>query len=74
MPYHSWERGGNENLNGLIRQYFRKGMAFTDLTDREIQEVEDKLDNRPRKRVDYLSPLEQLNKILTSEGEVAFKT
>ncbi len=74
MPYHSWERGGNENLNGLIRQYFRKGMAFTDLTDREIQEVEDKLDNRPRKRVDYLSPLEQLNKILTSEGKVAFKT
>lgn len=49
-------------------------MAFTDLTDREIQEVEDKLDNRPRKRVDYLSPLEQLNKILTSEGKVAFKT
>jgi len=74
LPYHSWERGGNENLNGLIRQYFRKGMAFTDLTDREIQEVEDKLDNRPRKRVDYLSPLEQLNKILTSEGKVAFKT
>lgn len=73
-PYHSWERGSNENLNGLIRQYFRKGMDFTELTDREIQEVEDKLNNRPRKRFGYLSPLEQLNKLLTTEGKVAFKT
>ena len=73
-PYRSWERGSNENLNGLIRQYFRKGMDFTDLTDREIQEVEDKLNNRPRKRFGYLSPLEQLNKLLTTEGKVAFKT
>jgi len=49
-------------------------MDFTELTDREIQEVEDKLNNRPRKRLGYLSPLEQLNKILTTEGKVEFKT
>jgi IS30 family transposase len=73
-PYHSWERGSNENLNGLIRQYFKKGMDFSKLTDKMIQEVEDKLNNRPRKRFGYLSPLEQLNKVLTNEEKVAFKT
>lgn len=49
-------------------------MDFTELIDREIQEVEDKLNNRPRKIFGYLSSLKQLNKILTTEGEVAFKT
>lgn len=73
-PYHSWERGSNENLNGLIRQYFKKGMDFSELTDEQIQEVEDKLNNRPRKRFGYLSPLEQLNKALTNEQKVAFAT
>ena len=73
-PYHSWERGSNENLNGLIRQYFRKGMDFSELTDEQIQKVENKLNNRPRKRFGYLSPLEQLNKVLTNEQKVAFAT
>jgi len=48
-PYHSWERGLNENTNGLIRQYFPKGRDFTDITDVEVQNVMDKLNNRPRK-------------------------
>lgn len=57
-PYHSWERGANENLNGLIRQYFPKKTDFTKITDKQVQWVEDKLNNRPRKRLDYLSPIE----------------
>lgn len=57
-PYHSWERGANENINGLIRQYFPKGMSFETLTDEQIQYVEDKLNNRPRKKLNFLTPNE----------------
>src|SRR5690606_5864225 len=55
-PYHSWERGLNENTNGLIRQYFPKGMDFTSLTAEVVREVQDKLNSRPRKCIDYLTP------------------
>jgi len=55
-PYHSWERGANENLNGLIRQYFPKGLSFENITKEQVQEVEDKLNNRPRKRFGFQSP------------------
>ena len=48
-PYHSWERGLNENTNGLIRQYLSKGTDFNKLTDRQVLEIMDKLNNRPRK-------------------------
>lgn len=62
-PYHSWERGSNENLNGLIRDYFPKKMEFHEITDKQIKEAEDALNNRPRKRHKFLSPNEfnQLN-------------
>ena len=52
-PYHSWERGANENLNGLIRQYFPKGMSFENITKEQVQVAEDKLNNRPRKRFGF---------------------
>ena len=56
-PYSSWQRGCNENLNGLVRQYFPKKTAdFTKVTDAEIAEVERKLNNRPRKRLGWLTP------------------
>jgi IS30 family transposase len=55
-PYCSWERGTNENTNGLVRQYFPKGMDFRAITDEEVQAVEDRLNNRPRKRHGYLTP------------------
>ena len=54
-PYHSWERGANENMNGLIRQYFPKGMSFENITHEQVQKAEDKLNNRPRKRFGFLS-------------------
>jgi len=57
-PYHSWERGSNENTNGLIRQFFPKGMYFDNITEKEVKKVERLLNNRPRKRLGYLTPNE----------------
>ncbi len=57
-PYHSWERGTNENTNGLIRQFWPKSMAFDKLSADEVQAVEDNLNNRPRKVLGYQTPLE----------------
>lgn len=61
-PYHSWERGTNENTNGLIRQYFPKGTRFEDISDEQIQKIEDKLNSRPRKRLGFKSPNQMLTK------------
>jgi len=57
-PYHSWERGTNENTNGLIREYFPKGTDFTQISDEEIAKVEYILNTRPRKRLDWSTPLQ----------------
>lgn len=57
-PYCSWERGANENVNGLIRQYFPKGTDFKEVTEREIEAVMDRLNNRPRKTRGFKSPNE----------------
>lgn len=79
-PYHSWERGANENMNGLIRQYLPKGTSFDGLDDNEIKRIRDKLNHRPRKKLGYLTPIEyffanfapELNLSLTQK--VAFAT
>lgn len=55
-PYHSWERGLNENTNGLIRQYFPKGTDLRTATPAQIAEVESKLNHRPRKCLAYRTP------------------
>ena len=55
-PYHSWERGLNENTNGLIRQYFIKGSSFEKITDDEVEAVMHKLNHRPRKTLNYKTP------------------
>lgn len=55
-PYASWERGLNENTNGLIRQYFPKGRDFTTITQKEINQAMDKLNNRPRKCLGIKTP------------------
>ena len=60
-PYHSWQRGSNENLNGLIRQYIPKKTNFANLSDEFIQWVEDQLNDRPRKRFKFYSPNEIVN-------------
>ena len=57
-PYHSWERGLNENTNGLLRQYFPKGMDFSKITTYRIKKVEAELNARPRKTLGYRTPHE----------------
>ena len=57
-PYHSWERGSIENLNGLIRQYLPKGTSMRDLTQAQCDWIADKLNTRPRKRLNYKTPKE----------------
>jgi len=55
-PYSSWERGTNENTNGLIRQYFPKNRDFTTITQQEIDTAMERLNNRPRKRLGFQTP------------------
>lgn len=57
-PYHSWERGLNENMNGLIRQYAPKGSCFDSLTEEDVKRIMDKLNNRPRKCLGFKTPNE----------------
>lgn len=57
-PHHSWERGSNENANGLIRQYLKKGVSMEHLTQRDCQRIADKLNRRPRKRLGFKTPEE----------------
>lgn len=63
-PASPWERGTNENTNGLIRQYFPKGTDFTTVTVEEIKEVQRGLNDRPRAVLDYLKPDEVFNKLV----------
>jgi len=57
-PYSSWERGLNENTNGLVRQYFPKKYDFHRITDSDVERVEELLNNRPRKTLGYRTPYE----------------
>jgi len=72
-PYHSWERGANENLNGLLRQYIPKQTDFSTITDEYIKFVENELNNRPRKRHNFQTP-NQIFSQLTNNQKVAFAT
>ena len=57
-PYHSWERGLNENSNGLVREYFPKEMELTDVTQEEVQWAVDRINHRPRKVLGFRTPFE----------------
>ena len=57
-PYHSWERGTNENTNGLIRQYLPKSQSFRQLTNWQLAAYILELNNRPRKCLNYRTPAE----------------
>lgn len=59
-PYSAWQRGTNENTNGLIRQYIRKGSDLNDYTDAYIAEITQRLNHRPRKRLGFKSPSQVL--------------
>jgi transposase, IS30 family len=60
-PYHSWERGSNENANGLLRQYLPKGVSMAGLSQQQCNAIARKLNTRPRKRLGYRTPLECFN-------------
>lgn len=62
-PYSSWEKGTNENTNGLIRQYFPKGTDFNHISEEAVSLVENELNNRPRKCLDFKKPAEILAQI-----------
>jgi transposase, IS30 family len=57
-PYAAWERGVNENTNGLVRQYFPKGVELATITDAQVHHVQERLNNRPRKRLGFRTPNE----------------
>ena len=61
-PYHSWERGSNENANGLIRQYLPKGTSMARLSQHQCNSIARKLNSRPRKRLGFKTPLEVYKK------------
>lgn len=63
-PYSPWQRGTNENTNGLIRQYFPKGTDFNTVSDTQIRKVQNLLNGRPRKVLDWKSPFEAMNELL----------
>jgi len=66
-PYSPWQRGSNENVNGLLREYLPKGTDLSLHTAEQLQAIEDELNDRPRKRHGYLTPREMLAKLLEQD-------
>jgi IS30 family transposase len=64
LPHHPWQRGTNENTNGLLRQFFPKGTDFSRISHQEVARVETLLNERPRRRLRYRTPAEVLSKRL----------
>jgi len=71
-PYHSWQRGSNENYNRLLRQYFPKKSDFTSITNEQLRYAQNQLNNRQRKRLGFLSPIQYLYSLFLTK--VAFAT
>lgn len=72
-PYSPWQRGTNENTNGLIRQYFPKGTDFKEVPLGAIREVERRLNSRPRKVLKYYTPSEKFYQLITGQ-KIALET
>jgi transposase, IS30 family len=66
-PHAPWQRGSNENINGLLREYLPKGTDLSKHTAEQLQAIEDELNDRPRKRFGYHTPREQLAKLLEQQ-------
>ena len=75
-PHSPWQRGSNENTNGLLRQYFPKGTDLSKHSARYLNEVAAELNNRPRKRYGFHSPAQVLDRLLSDPKTttVAIKT
>jgi IS30 family transposase len=70
-PYSPWQRGSNENTNGLLREYLPKGTDLSPYTAAQLQHIEDELNDRPRKRFGWHTPREELDRLLTENQTVA---
>jgi transposase, IS30 family len=70
-PYSPWQRGSNENINGLLREYLPKGSDLRNWTPAQLQAIADELNDRPRKRFGYHTPREELAKLLAKDHSVA---
>ncbi|NRA13636.1 MAG: IS30 family transposase [Crocinitomicaceae bacterium] len=70
-PYSPWERGANENLNGLIRQYIPKSSDILNIDEQYIRNVQEKINNRPRKRFEFENPIFMMQNLLFN-SEIAF--
>ena len=73
-PYHSWEKGTVENMNGRIRKYFPKGESLDDITPEEIAWAERKINSTPRKCLQYLTPYEMMQKIVKGNNQKVRRT
>jgi IS30 family transposase len=71
-PYHSWEKGGVENINKLIRRYIPKGSDISQYSDEYIQMIQNKLNNRPRKCLNYKTPNEVMRENKQFKEEIKF--
>jgi len=70
-PHAPWQRGSNENINGLLREYLPKGTDLSPYTAAQLQHIEDELNDRPRKRFGWHTPREELDRLLTENQTVA---
>ena len=68
-PHAPWQRGTNENTNGLLRQYFPKGSSFRNVSRERIKFVQDQMNSRPRKALNYKTPFEMFSMLLAEKGE-----
>ena len=66
-PHAPWQRGSNENINGLLREYLPKGTDLSRHTAAQLQAIQDELNDRPRKRFGFYTPREQLAKLIEQE-------